>query len=133
MIEHILNEEQKDDFWEYFLQLSINENTTDYVDKDYLKLVIDNYEDLFVLTSLLKNDKFNKKIVKGKNKFVKKYNCNEIDGFINTVKREVTQFKTIEEYINNLDNKDIDEDNQSDEDDEVDDDDEIDEVNTIIS
>ena len=29
VIEHILNEEQKDDFWEYFLQLSINENTTD--------------------------------------------------------------------------------------------------------
>ena len=72
VIEHILDEEQKDDFWEYFLQLSINENTTDYVDKDYLKLVVDNYEDLFVLTSLLKNDKFNKKIVKGKNKFVKK-------------------------------------------------------------
>ena len=66
----------------------------------------------------MKNDKFNKKIVKGKNKFVKKYNCNEIDGFRNTVKREVMQFKTIEEYINNPDNKDIDEVDQGDEDDE---------------
>ena len=49
MIEHILDEEQKDDFWEYFLQLSINENTTDDVDKDYLKCVIDNYGDFFGL------------------------------------------------------------------------------------
>ena len=68
----------------------------------------------------MKNDKFNKKIVERKNKFVKKYNSNEIDGFMNAVKREVTQFKAIEEYINNPDR-----DNRSEEDDGV--------YNTIIS
>ena len=108
MIDDILNEELKDDFWEYFLELPINENTTDNVAKDYLKIVIDKYENLFELTSLMESDILNKKIVKRKNKFVRKYNSNEIDGFTNAVKREVTQFKAIEEYINNPD-RDIDE------------------------
>ncbi len=103
VIEHILNEELKDDFWEYFLELAINENTTNVIDQEYLKLVIDNYENLFELTSLMESDILNKKIVKRKNKFVRKYNSNEIDGFTNAVKREVTQFKAIEEYINNPD------------------------------
>ena len=103
VIEHILNTELKDDFWEYFLELAINENTTNVIDQEYLKLVMDNYENLFILTSSMESDILNKKIVKRKNKLVRKYNFNEIDGFTNAVKREVTQFKAIEEYINNPD------------------------------
>ena len=103
VIEHILNTELKDDFWEYFLELAINENTTNVIDQEYLKLVMDNYENLFELTSSMENDILNKKIVKRKNKLVRKYNFKEIDGFTNAVKREAGQFKAIEEYINNPD------------------------------
>ena len=99
VIEHILNTELKDDFWEYFLELAINENTTNVIDQEYLKLVMDNYENLFELTSSMESDILNKKIVKRKNKLVKKYNFNEIDGFTNAVKREVAQFNAMKNIL----------------------------------
>ena len=99
VIERILYTELKDDFWEYFLELAINENTNNIIDEEYLKLVMNNYENLFILTSSMESDILNKKIVKRKNKLVKKYNFNEIDGFTNAVKREVAQFNAMKNIL----------------------------------
>ena len=99
VIKHILYTKLKDDFWEYFLELAINENTNNIIDEEYLKLVMNNYENLFILTSSMESDILNKKIVKRKNKLVKKYNFNEIDGFTNAVKREVAQFNAMKNIL----------------------------------
>ena len=99
VIERILYTKLKDDFWEYFLELAINENTNNIIDEEYLKLVMNNYENLFILTSSMESDILNKKIVKRKNKLVKKYNFNEIDGFTNAVKREVAQFNAMKNIL----------------------------------
>ena len=78
-----------------------NENDNDNVNENYLKLLMHNYEDFFELSHLLKNDKFNKKIVELKNMYLKKYEINEIDGFKRVVRNEVAQFEKIEDYLNN--------------------------------
>ena len=88
--QNILNDDDRDEFWEDFLKVIDDE-----------KLLIKKYEDFLELTHLLKKDKFNKKIVKAKNKCIKKLEMNEIDAFKRVVTNEATQFKKIEENFNN--------------------------------
>ena len=88
--QNILNDDDRDEFWEDFLKVIDDE-----------KLLIKKYEDFLELTHLLKKDKFNKKIVKAKNKCIKKLEMNEIDAFKRVVTNEATHFKKIEENLNN--------------------------------
>merc|ERR1712002_376008 len=88
--QNILNDDDRDEFWEDFLKVIDDE-----------KLLIKKYEDFLELTHLLKKDKFNKKIVKAKNKCIKKLEINEIDAFKRVVTNEATHFKKIEENLNN--------------------------------
>ena len=93
-----------------------DENDNDNVNENYLKLLMDNYKDFFELAHLLENDKFNKKIVELKNKYLKKYEINEIDGLKQVVRNEVARFKKIEDYLNSIEDESNDN-NESDEND----------------
>ena len=127
MFQIILDDDDRDEFWVHFLQLPQNEvienemkdendNDDNNVNENYLKLLMDNFKDFFELAHLLENDKFNKKIVDLKNKYLKKYEINEIDGLKRVVRNEVARFKKIEDYLNSIedesnDNNDSDENN----------------------
>ena len=125
MFQIILDDDDRDEFWVHFLQLPQNEvienemkdendNDDNNVNENYLKLLMDNFKDFFELAHLLENDKFNKKIVDLKNKYLKKYEINEIDGLKRVVRNEVARFKKIEDYLNSIEDESYDN-NESDE------------------
>ena len=125
MFQLILDDDDRDEFWVHFLQLPQNEvienemkdendNDDNNVNENYLKLLMDNFKDFFELAHLLENDKFNKKIVDLKNKYLKKYEINEIDGLKRVVRNEVARFKKIQDYLNSIEDESND-DNDSDE------------------